>query len=241
MKLPSAGQSSITTSSTTVPPNPRATFATGSGTAATSPLLTSAPVVAVQQHVPVPLFDRGMHMLLGNEEGVAKDAVAMLLKIIMNIVNHPMEEKYRKVKSSSATFNAKIGSISGGLNCLQAIGFQLIGEDWVLVPSADAWPILLACQAKLDRFMIKYLEVCASASSSTAHPTEAPSNTTATSGGAKSSVSEEEASKALEQLMLAMAMVQPSTSSQGGGLAASTGDVEDTTDHGHKHSLEEDK
>ena len=192
-----------------------------------APVSTPTTVAPSQQHVPVPLFDRAIYSLLGNDEEVAKEAIALLLKIISNVISYPMEEKYRKVKNSSAAFNAKIVSVGGGLECLRAVGFQQIGEEWVLVPSAEAWPILLACQAKLDRFMIKYLEVRASASSSATQPVlpiEA-TNVAASGGGAvaevKSPFSQEETTRALEQLMLAMAMTQPVGEGETGAASAS--------------------
>ena len=103
--------------------------------------------------ISVPHFDRAMNELLSNEEAVAKDAVGILHKIVSNIVRNSSEEKYRKVKSTNASFQKKLGLAPGGISCMAAVGFTMVGDEWVLYPSAEAWDILVCCQQKLDRFM----------------------------------------------------------------------------------------
>ena len=116
-------------------------------------------VAPAHAYVPVPAFDRSMSELLSNEESKAKEAVILLLKIISNIIEHPMEEKYRKILCSSKAFFNKVGSLRGGSACMEALGFTVVGEHWVLTPTASAWEVLIASQAKLDRFMARYIEV----------------------------------------------------------------------------------
>jgi hypothetical protein len=106
----------------------------------------------------LPEFDRAMRVLLTNSEESCKEAVILLLKIITKIIENPMDEKFRKLKASNPTFNTKITNIPGGSDCMRAIGFQLIGEYWVLEPTMEAWNVLLACQQKLDKFMSRCLE-----------------------------------------------------------------------------------
>jgi len=168
----------------------------------------SAPV---SPFVPVPAFDQGMLELLSNPESAAKEAVILLLKVITNIVDHPMEEKYRKLKSSNAAFSKKIGSLRGGSACMIAVGFLLVGEEWVLQPSAEAWDVLLACQAKLDRFMSRCLEGPPPAlQSAEATPPPPPQN--AESGksddGPPEAVDDESALHAMQQLLLSVALLQ---------------------------------
>merc|ERR1712216_829208 len=163
------------------PQSPTASTANATGMDASSPVAGPAPVA----HVPVPAFDRSMGVLLSNEESKAKEAVILLLKIISNIIDHPLEEKYRKIKCTSKAFSTKLGALRGGNACIEALGFVVMGEEWVLAPSASAWDTLLACQAKLDRFMARFLEIQGQAAASIASATS--DETSSSSGGASAS------------------------------------------------------
>ena len=101
------------------------------------------------------LFDQSMHLLLNNPEETVDEAVTLLVKICNNIITNPNEEKYRKVNNTNAIFTKKIGTIDGGLQCMEGIGFQLIGSDWILQPSELAWEVLLKCKSKLDAFLVR--------------------------------------------------------------------------------------
>ncbi|KAG5189773.1 hypothetical protein JKP88DRAFT_262103 [Tribonema minus] len=62
-----------------------------------------------------------------------------------NIINHPLEEKYRSIKKSNKSFAARVGNVPGGAAAIQALGFTdspTVPDTWVLLPSADAWPTL---------------------------------------------------------------------------------------------------
>lgn len=187
----------------------------------------SAAASAAPTYVPVPAFDEGMHMLLGNEETKAKDAIILLLKIISNIIDKPMEEKYRKVKATSKAFTKL--DIAGGKECILAMGFNLVGEEYVLTPSAQAWEVLISCQAKLDRFMAKYIEVQdeqPSSASGSGEERALPTSQQASGGGgpaSTSSVTQSDggAMAAAMQLMLS-AMINNTASQQGGGTGTGT-------------------
>ena len=175
---------------------------------------------AAPTFIAVPAFDQGMHMLLGNEEAKAKDAIILLLKIISNIIDKPMEEKYRKVKANSKAFTKL--DVAGGRECVAAMGFNLVGEEYVLTPSAHAWEVLISCQAKLDRFMAKYIETqenqsqavaAATAGDSDGHSvSKASTSDEQAAGGGKqvsaphAAQSDEEAMAAAMQLMLSAMM-----------------------------------
>lgn len=160
--------------------------------------------------VPVPAFDGAMMQLLSNEENSAKEAVVLLLKIISNIIKNPMEEKYRKVKNSNAAFQKKIISLHGGVVCISVLGFQLIGDEWVLIPTSDAWNTLLACQAKLDKFMARYLEVQSSGSClDSVAPVSA--NVSSKAEEVPMTVVDEDAIFAMQQLLLSAALLHQKT------------------------------
>jgi hypothetical protein len=102
-----------------------------------------------------PVFDNAMTMLLGNEVEIVQNAISVLIKVASNIVNNPMEQKYRQVPSKNATFHKKVGSPAGGNECMKGLGFMLESDNWVLTPTADAWENLIACREKLERFAKK--------------------------------------------------------------------------------------
>ena len=60
-------------------------------------------------------------------------AMNTLLKIIANVLAHPSEPKYRKLRIDNATMQEKVLSLSGGQAFLQSIGFEPIGcgERWI--------------------------------------------------------------------------------------------------------------
>jgi hypothetical protein len=98
-------------------------------------------------------FDSSMHTLLNNPQTVISDAVSLLFKIVSNVIKNPGEDKYRRLSSTNAVFAKKVGLIAGGSECMTALGFALQGTDWVLIPSAEAWEVLLHCSGKLEKFL----------------------------------------------------------------------------------------
>jgi hypothetical protein len=108
----------------------------------------------ISQLIPTP-FDRAILVLFNNSEELVQPAVSILSKITSNIISHPNEEKYRKINKNNAAFSKKLGNINGGEGCLLALGFQIQGDEWVLVPSASAWDNLVNCQGKITRFATK--------------------------------------------------------------------------------------
>ncbi len=45
----------------------------------------------------------------GQSAGLARECFTTLLKVVDNIVAHPLEEKYRKIKRANAGFRRKVG------------------------------------------------------------------------------------------------------------------------------------
>ena len=179
-------------------------------TSVASPAPSTATTATAPSFVPVPAFDQGMYMLLSNEEAQAKEAIILLLKIISNVIDKPLEEKYRKVKASSKAFTKL--EIKGGKECMSAMGFNLSGEEYVLTPSAQAWEVLIACQSKLDRFMARYIETKEKESGASTTTTTTTDTATGDGGNGsdekKSSPQDEQAMAAAMQLMLSAMMSQ---------------------------------
>ena len=75
-------------------------------------------------------------------------------------MSQPTEAKYRSIKKSNPAFLRRLGSLPGGPDLLFAAGFvvevkddSLDGrtENYVLTPSADAWPRLVATRDEIGR------------------------------------------------------------------------------------------
>lgn len=67
-------------------------------------------------------------------------AVRTLLTFVRNVVDHPGEEKYRKVRTGNNTFQTRLASKTGGVDCMYAFGFeakQESGENYLSL-SAEA-------------------------------------------------------------------------------------------------------
>lgn len=101
-------------------------------------------------------FDNAMFELLQSSDEIAVLAcVTTLFKVISNIIAFPLDDKYRRLCRTNAAFAKKVGSLSGGTSCMVALGFQLVGDDWILVPNASAWDNITSCKMKLEKFSQK--------------------------------------------------------------------------------------
>lgn len=101
-------------------------------------------------------FDNAMFELLQtSDESAVLACVTTLFKVTSNIIAHPLDEKYRRLNRINAAFAKKVGSLNGGPSCMMALGFQLVGDDWILVPNASAWDNIISCKMKLEKFSQK--------------------------------------------------------------------------------------
>jgi PUB domain/Ubiquitin family len=101
-------------------------------------------------------FDNAMFELLQSaDESAVLACVMTLLKVISNIIAFPLDDKYRRLNRTNTAFAKKVGSLSGGSSCMMALGFQLVGDDWILVPNASAWDNITSCKLKLEKFSQK--------------------------------------------------------------------------------------
>jgi hypothetical protein len=122
---------------------------------ASTPAVAPAALTAPAAPQLMQLFDKAMDKLLTNSEEIVYNAVGLLFKVLSNIVLHPMEEKYRKIKTTNAAFSSKVHSIPGGADCMRAAGFVEANGEWALHPSAQGWDLLVACKNKLELFFGK--------------------------------------------------------------------------------------
>ncbi|ETN19990.1 hypothetical protein PPTG_03091 [Phytophthora nicotianae INRA-310] len=79
-------------------------------------------------------------------------AVRTLQKICANIVGHPNEEKYRKLRVDNAALKAKLFDRTRGQDSVKLLGFQdgVQAGHLVLVPTPEKWENLVACKAVVD-------------------------------------------------------------------------------------------
>ena len=83
-------------------------------------------------------------------------ALNTISKILSNIINNPIEEKYRKVKRNNPAFTKRLGRLTNSHEVMMTIGFtpttSSIGneDEYTLVPSAEAWPKLTHCKQLID-------------------------------------------------------------------------------------------
>ena len=202
------------------------TEALGPSPGATPPSSGVARTINVQQSPSTTntyVFDMAMHALLANEEEKVKAAVGLLVKIANNIVANPMEDKFRKMKSTSTTFTSKLGALPGGTGVMAALGFTLVGEEWILIPSEQAWDNLVACHAKLQQFNTKLQGTMPSVSAATTATTATATATdtaTATTAIANANMDQNQV-----LLMAMMAAMNSNSNSGSSGDAAGSSDT----------------
>lgn len=89
-----------------------------------------------------------------NSPQVYSTALSTFAKILSNIADHPMEEKYRRVKQGNAAFQKRLGGLRGGDDAMKAAGFVLEEQDgatvYQLKASAEAWPKLIASKTAVE-------------------------------------------------------------------------------------------
>jgi len=82
-----------------------------------------------------------------NPPDTYQTAITTLNKILNNITQHPLEEKYRALKVHNPAFQRRLGGLPGGDAAIKACGFTVqTGDDgvekYVMEASAEAWPAL---------------------------------------------------------------------------------------------------
>lgn len=82
-------------------------------------------------------------------------AVRTLLTFVRNVVNHPGEAKYCKVRTANQTFQTRLASKPGGSDAMRAFGFEQVnenGERFLVLPElAAANPELSTINTQLEQ------------------------------------------------------------------------------------------
>ena len=138
---------------TVVPPLSASTAASTSSSAATATASATATLTAPATNGNDPLSKALARLKQNNPPSVYATAVGTLEKVLSNITNNPLEEKYRKVKRTNAAFGKRLGKLVGGHDCMLATGFAVEhqgGEEvYQLHASAEQWSGLVKAKAAI--------------------------------------------------------------------------------------------
>ena len=83
--------------------------------------------------------------------------VKTLQKVLVNIIDHPLEEKYRTIKVNNAAFQKHFHHVHNSTTVLLACGFRWIhphepdNAAYTMNASPEQWPTLLQSKATIDR------------------------------------------------------------------------------------------
>ncbi|KAL4145381.1 hypothetical protein PRNP1_013053 [Phytophthora ramorum] len=79
-------------------------------------------------------------------------AVTTLQKICANIVGHPTEDKYRRLRADNAALKSRLFDRTRGQDSVKLLGFQegVQAGHLVLVPTPEKWENLVACKTVVD-------------------------------------------------------------------------------------------
>lgn len=94
-----------------------------------------------------------------NSPTVFQTAISTLDKILSNVIENPMEEKYRSLKVQNAAFQRRLGGLPGGNAAILACGFTIetvdSEEKYCMAASADKWAGLLATKASVAQAVLQ--------------------------------------------------------------------------------------
>jgi len=142
----SSGASVTSSTRTVVPPlSTSRTTNASSASAGTAGIPRTIPAMNLND----PLNKSLLRLRQNNPPSVYATGVETLGKVLKNITDHPLEEKYRKVKKQNAAFRKRLGGLVGGHDCMLATGFIVEndseggGEEvYKLHATAEKWTYL---------------------------------------------------------------------------------------------------
>lgn len=155
-KTGTASSASAATVSSATPPNRTVVppLSTGTAPASASASFAASLASSLRPTPSSPLTKALARLKQNNPPSVYATAIGTLKKVLANIVNNALEEKYRTVKRNNAVFGKRLGKLVGGHDCMLATGFvveQQSGEEvYQLHASADNWNALLAAKAIVE-------------------------------------------------------------------------------------------
>ena len=140
--------------STPVTTNAAAPTSTVSATTTTTP----ASSTSSSSSSSVPSLQSALEtMRASNAMTIYAKCVKTLQKVLVNIIDHPLEEKYRTIKVNNAAFQKHFHHVHNSTTVLLACGFRWIHPDepenaaYTMNASPEQWPTLLQSKATIDR------------------------------------------------------------------------------------------
>jgi PUB domain/Ubiquitin family len=125
--------------------------------AATTPAVPAAEAADVRD--PVAVAIQSQAALCANSADFIT-ALTTVNKILLNIINHPLELKYRQLKQSNPALQRKLAALSDAPHLFRLLGFAVTtlpdqGPEvyYVLNASAEAWPQLVQNQGLVERLL----------------------------------------------------------------------------------------
>jgi len=144
----SSSGASVTSSTRTVVPPLSTSRTTNASSVSVSAGTAGIPRTIPAMNLNDPLNKSLLRFRQNNPPSVYATGVETLGKILRNITDHPLEEKYRKVKKQNAAFRKRLGGLVGGHDCMLATGFIVEndsggGEEvYKLHATAEKWTYL---------------------------------------------------------------------------------------------------
>ena len=80
-------------------------------------------MIIIDCPVVMPPFFSSVALLCENSDSVFIDTSQVLLRLANNILTHPNESKYRRVRLANATIQDKLLTVTGGMEALFDMGF----------------------------------------------------------------------------------------------------------------------
>lgn len=97
-------------------------------------VLTTGAYIAPEEEEPTEAQKEAFALLrIAQQRGAAAE---ILSKVLRNIVEHPAEAKYRKLKLNNKKVQQCVVNVDGGLELLQASGFELVFDESSAEPQA---------------------------------------------------------------------------------------------------------
>lgn len=140
MGKPSEG-GATTNSSVAIPSTSSSLPSVSVGTTAAPP--TAPSVAPAAAPATTPLSAALAQLRIRNPPATYQTAITTLLKLLKNITENPMEEKYRRIKKANPAFNKRLGGVTGARDVIVACGFVETDTLYELSPTPEAWPALL--------------------------------------------------------------------------------------------------
>jgi len=99
-------------------------------------------------------FDDAMCLFVdSNDQSVVPGAIELLIKIVKNILQHPHDEKFRKLKANNKLLSSKILCLHNGEFLFLQAGFIKVNDEYVLHPDEFLYDYLVFISSKLEKFM----------------------------------------------------------------------------------------